>query len=134
MVEIFGYILYHFILLLFKRSPRFQTRETFRTFCNPTVETVGYISITFFLLLFKHSSRFQPRETFQAFCNPAVEIFGYILYHFILLLFKHSPRFQPRETLNISRFFYGKINLMLAIKITVPKTIFNVLLEKEPLP
>ncbi|SHH06023.1 hypothetical protein SAMN05443663_105143 [Flavobacterium defluvii] len=48
----------------------------------------------------------------------------------------YKPLFKTLRSLRLIPFYnyHGKINLTLAIKITVPKTIFKVLFEKEPLP
>jgi hypothetical protein len=52
-----------------------------------------------------------------------------------LLFFLQTALIKPLRALRLILYYsQGKINLILAIKITVPKTIFNVLFEKEPLP
>jgi len=59
-----------------------------------------------------------------------------VLYYFYNRFYKtlRALRKSMRTLRLNSLYFQGKINFTLAIKITVPNTIFNVLLEKEPLP
>ena len=73
---------------------------------------------------------------FKFFCFFDVAEVSTLRTHFkSLLVFQNlvTLRNEKRQTRSIL-FSHGKINFILAIKITVPKTIFNVLLEKDPLP
>ena len=67
-----------------------------------------------FLFVSDFKSKVRKARATQSFANFAI----------------YKPLCKTLRTLRLILIYYGKINLMLAIKITVPKTIFNVLLEK----